>query len=97
MLNADLRFPLSYPQRGPGSWPIFLQSLHAAVFVDAAQAWDRAVRLTDFRTSAGIELSADTVLGHYLPLTFAGGLAWTHDPVDRHSSAAVFGRVGRAF
>ena len=83
VLNADLRFPLSYPQRGPGSWPIFLQSLHAAVFVDAAQAWDRAVRLTDFRTSAGIELSADTVLGHYLPLTFAGGLAWTHDPIRR--------------
>jgi Tol biopolymer transport system component len=95
--NADLRFPLAYPQRGPDSWPIFLRSIHSAVFFDAGQAWDRSVRLSEFRTSAGAELSVDIVLGHYLPLTVAAGAAWTHDPVAARSSAAIFGRVGRAF
>ena len=61
------------------------------------QAWDRTIRLGDFRTSVGGELSFDVVLGHYLPLTFAGGAAWTHDPVAAHSALGVFGRIGRAF
>jgi hypothetical protein len=45
----------------------------------------------------GVELSADTVLGHYLPLTFTGGVAWVRDPIEARSSAALFGRLGRAF
>ena len=95
--NVDLRFPLAYPERGFGSWPIFLRSLHSAIFVDAGQAWNRTIRLGDFRTSVGGELSLDVVLGHYLPLTFSGGAAWTHDPVAAHSALGVFGRIGRAF
>jgi len=33
--NFDLRFPLAYPERGFGSWPVFLRSIHSAVFFDA--------------------------------------------------------------
>jgi hypothetical protein len=95
--NVDLRFPLAYPERGFGSWPVLLRSLHSAVFVDAGQAWNRTIRLGDFRTSVGGEISLDVVLGHYLPLTFAGGAAWTHDPVAAQSALGVFGRIGRAF
>jgi hypothetical protein len=95
--NVDLRFPLAYPEHGFGSWPVFLRSIHSAVFFDAAQAWDRSVALSDFRTSLGGEVSVDAVLGHYFPVTFTAGAAWTHDPTAARSSIGVFGRIGRAF
>jgi hypothetical protein len=46
----------------------------------------------------GAELSADTVLGHYLPVTFTVGAAWRRDPLAPSIGAgAVFARIGRAF
>jgi hypothetical protein len=95
--NLDLRFPLIRLQRGAGSWPFFLRTIHAAAFVDAGHAWDAAFRAADLRTSIGGELSLDFVLLHYVPLTLVSGAAWTRDPVAGRSRAAVFGRIGHAF
>jgi hypothetical protein len=95
--NLDLRVPLARPQRGIGNWPIFFRSVHAAGFFDAGNAWERSFRFSDVRTSIGGELSLDVVLGHYLPVTFAGGAAWTRDAVADRSGASFFARVGRAF
>ena len=97
VLNADLRVPLLRVQRGPGLWPIFMRSLHAAAFVDAGHAWDATFRASDIRRAIGGELSTDLVLVHYFPLTIAGGAAWTHDPVAGRDRAAFFGRLGYAF
>jgi hypothetical protein len=95
--NLDLRVPLARPQRGAGTWPLFLHSLHAAAFLDAGHAWDRAFRAADVRTAIGAEIAADLVILHYVPLTIAGGAAWTRDPVADRRRAAVFGRIGYAF
>lgn len=95
--NVDLRFPLARVQRGAGSWPLFLRSIHAALFVDAGHAWDRDFRSADIRTAAGGELSIDLVLFHYVPVTVAGGGAWTRDPAAHRSRATLFGRIGYAF
>jgi WD40-like Beta Propeller Repeat len=95
--NLDLRFPLARLQRGAGVWPVFFQTLHAAVFVDAGHAWDTGFRLGDLRTSTGAEVSLDVVILHYVPLTLATGAAWTRDPVTRRQRAAFFGRIGHAF
>jgi hypothetical protein len=95
--NIDLRVPLARPQRGIGNWPIFFRSIHAAGFVDAGNAWDRAFRFSDLRTSTGGELSLDVVLGHYLPVTLTTGGAWTRDPIEDRSRASFFARIGRAF
>jgi hypothetical protein len=95
--NVDLRFPIAYPQRGAGRWPLFVQAIHGAAFFDAANAWDDAFRAADVRTSLGGELSANIVVVHYLPLTITGGGSWTRDPVAARSRAAIFGRVGYAF
>ena len=97
-VNADLRFPIARPQHGAGSWPVFVRALHAAVFMDAGDAWDTTARLADVKVSAGGEISLDTVLGFYLPVTVTAGAAWTRDPAsaDRHQ-AAIFGRIGHAF
>jgi hypothetical protein len=95
--NVDYRFPLRYIQHGAGTVPLFLRTIHSAVFVDAANAWDRAFSWNDVRISTGAELSVDTVVGFGLPLSFTAGVAWRHDPVGTQKGVAVFGRIGRAF
>ena len=84
-------------QRGLGTWPVFVRSVHGAVFADAGQAWSREFHSRDVRLSFGIELSADTVLGYGLPVTLTAGAAWRHDGVEDRQSGAMFARVGRAF
>ncbi len=95
--NLDYRFPIQHVQRGVGTIPVFLRTMHAALFVDAGNAWDDAFRWKDVRVAAGTELSLDTVLGFGLPLSFATGVAWRHDPVGAEDGVAVFARIGRAF
>lgn len=97
VLNADYRVPLLTIERGLRTWPLFLRQLHAAVFVDAAHAWVREFDARDTRLSAGAEVSLDAVLGHYLPLTFAAGVAARRDPAGPDRGAAAFARVGYAF
>jgi outer membrane protein assembly factor BamA len=95
--NLDYRVPLARVQRGVGTIPVFLRTIHGSVFADAGQAWTGAFRSHDLRASAGAELSFDTVLGYGFPITIAGGAAWRHDPSGREKGLTVFGRVGRAF
>ena len=97
VVNADYRFPLGWPQRGLGTWPVFLRAVHGAVFVDLGHAWEGRLRAEDVRRSVGAELSFDTVLGWYVPMTIATGVAWRHDPSGRQTGAAFFARIGRAF
>jgi hypothetical protein len=97
VVNADLRVPLRRVQRGPGLWPVFVRSIHAAAFVDAGNVWNRAFRAADIRYAAGGEIATNVVIVHYVPLTIAGGVSWIHDPVARRDGAATFARLGYAF
>ncbi len=94
--NIDYRLPLLRIQRGAGTLPLFLRTIHAAVFADAGNAWT-GVSSGEVRASAGLELSLDTVVGYALPLTVTCGAAWRHDPAGRDTGAALFARIGRAF
>ncbi|MBW8713679.1 MAG: BamA/TamA family outer membrane protein, partial [Acidobacteria bacterium] len=95
--NVDYRFPLQRIERGSGTIPLFLRTIHAAVFADAGNGWNGSFRWQDVRVSAGGELSIDTVVGFGLPLSFTAGVAWRHDPVGTQDGLAAFGRIGRAF
>jgi outer membrane protein assembly factor BamA len=97
VVNVDYRFPITWIERGVGTWPLFLRNLHGAVFVDGGAAWNTTLRRSDRRASAGFELSSDIVAGYSLPLTATVGVAFRDDPTRRSRGAAVFGRVGRAF
>ena len=97
VVNADYRFPIRRVERGVGTLPFFLRTIHGALFVDAGHAWDETFRLDEARVSAGAELSADTVLGYSLPLTLTGGVAVRRDGLDRTGGVTVFWRIGRAF
>ena len=98
LVNADYRWPLAWPQRGAGTWPVYVQSVHAAVYGDLGHAWTRTFRAADMKTSAGGELSTDLVLGYSFPLTATAGAAWGRDGSGLvRSGATVYFRIGHAF
>jgi WD40 repeat protein len=98
VLNADYRWPIAFPQRGVGTWPLFLQTIHAAVFADAGHAWTRTFRAGDLESDVGAEISTDVVAGYFLPLTLTAGGAWGHDGSRSVADGATFYvRIGRAF
>ena len=96
--NAEYRFPIARPQRGIGTWPVFLHSIHAAVFADAGHAWTRTFSAGSIKTSAGAQLSADIVAGYFAPFTATVGAAWGRDGsgVVPDRVTAYF-QIGRAF
>jgi Tol biopolymer transport system component len=98
LVNAEYRWPIVRPQRGVGTWPMFLHTVHAAAFADAGHAWTKGFRLEDAKISAGAELAIDVVAGYSFPLTTALGIAWGRDgarPDDR--PATFYVRLGRSF
>jgi hypothetical protein len=97
VLNVDYRVPLAHVERGVGTLPILLRNVHAAIFMDAGHAWSERFRAGDIRSSIGAELSVDTVLGYFLPVTLSTGAAWRRGPDPADRGFAAFARVGRAF
>jgi hypothetical protein len=96
--NLDYRLPLWRPERGHGILPLFLHTLHAAVFADAGHAWTREFSARDIKVDAGAELSADVVLGYWLPLTTTAGAAWGHDGSGLVPDGwRLYARIGHAF
>ena len=95
--NLDYRFPIGRIQRGAGTLPVFLRTIHGAVFADVGHAWERDFRSADLRRSFGAELSFDVVLGYAFPITFTTGAAWRDDGAARRRDATAFARIGRAF
>ena len=73
LMNAELRVPVVWPQRGVGTWPIFLRSLHATLFTDIGNAWTDSARWADRKTGVGAELSADVDRGVRVAADMDGG------------------------
>jgi WD40 repeat protein len=98
LVNADYRFPIARPQRGLGTWPLFIHTVHAALFADVGNAWTKTFAADAIKTSLGCELSTNVVAGYVFPFTLATGAAWGHDRSgvvgDR---ATLYFRIGKAF
>ena len=98
LVNLEARVPLASVQRGWGTWPLFLRTVHAAAFADIGHAWSSSPRWGDRKIGYGAELSSDVVLGFGLPLTLTGGVAWGDDGAGLVPAAReVYFRVGRSF
>jgi hypothetical protein len=98
LLNADYRWPVTRPQWGRGTWPLFLQTVHAAAFADIGHVWTRTFAARDLKTSVGGELSFDVIAGYAFPLHAVFGAAWGHDGSGVVPDGASFYlRLGRAF
>ena len=87
--------PLARIERGVGTLPLFVRTVHGAVFADFGEAWNTRFRTGEITRSLGAELSIDAVLGYALPLTFTGGLAW--QTLDDRGGPVFFARIGRGF
>jgi len=97
-MNADYRWPIARPQRGAGTWPVFMHTLHAAVFADAGHAWTRTFAAHDLKVAAGAELSFDLIAAYTVPFTVTTGIEWGRDGSHTVSSGATaYVRIGRAF
>jgi hypothetical protein len=98
LVNTDYRWPLARVERGVGTWPIFLHTIHAALYADVGHAWTGAFRRRDLKTALGAELAANIVAGYSLPLTITAGVAWRRDPSRTvESGGAAYMRLGKAF
>ena len=95
--NLDYRFPILGVQRGIGTLPVFVRTVHGAVFADLGHAWTSVFRSSELRRALGAELSFDAVVGYSLPITLTAGAAWRDDPVAGRRGFAAFGRLGHAF
>ena len=98
LANLEARMPLASVQRGWGTWPLFLRTVHAAGFADIGHAWSGAPRWGDRKLGYGLEVSADVVAGYGLPLTATAGVAWGHDGAGLVTGAReIYVRLGRSF
>lgn len=97
VINADYRWPLSRPQRGAGTFPLFLHTLHAALFADAGHAWTGDFDIHRAKIAAGAELAANVVAGYAIPFSIVVGAAWGRDGARLVDGGAVYLRLGRAF
>lgn len=98
LANLEARLPIVSVQRGWGTWPVFLRTLHGAAFVDIGHAWSSSPRWGDRKIGYGAEVSADAVFGYGLPLTLTGGVAWGRDGARLVADTReVYFRVGRSF
>jgi Tol biopolymer transport system component len=98
VINVEWRQPLWRVERGWGTVPVFVRTVHAAAFADLGNVWNSRFSAADTKSALGAEGSVDLVLGFNLPLTVSAGVGWTHDgaPPGR-SGAAAYIRIGRAF
>jgi Tol biopolymer transport system component len=98
LVNADYRFPIARPQRGHGTWPLFLHTIHGTVFADAGHTWTRTFRIDAVKTSVGAELSARIVAAYFFPFIMTAGAAFGHDGSRTVSDrTTAYARIGIAF
>jgi WD40 repeat protein len=98
LMNADYRWPVARPEWGHGTWPVFLHTVHAAVFADVGHVWTRTLAARDLKSSVGGELSLDVIAGYSFPFYTVFGAAWGHDGSGVvRDGARFYVRLGRAF
>jgi hypothetical protein len=99
LVNAEYRVPLARIERGYGTWPLFVRTLHATGFFDAGDTWTAgSTRVSDWKRSWGAEVAADVVAGFTLPLTLTAGVAWGRDGEGMAApTSRTYVRLGHGF
>lgn len=75
--SLEARLPLFRPERGPGTWPVFLHSVHGAFFLDAGWGGGSAADLAwnGMDRSLGAELRSDWTVFYGVGLRAGAGMA----------------------
>ena len=80
LAGLEYRFPLALVERGFMAPPVGLDRVHGALFLEAGAAWESGSSPPAYARSAGVEVTAETVLFYDLPLRLTGGFARGLDP-----------------
>lgn len=94
--NAEYRLPIKTIERGRGTLPLFLRTVHASVFADVAQLRGDGRTAAGWTRAFGGEVSVDGVAGHGLPFVATVGGAWGRDG-SRPGITQFYARLSRAF
>jgi hemolysin activation/secretion protein len=99
--SAEYRFPLALINWGLGAWPVHLDRMVGAVFVDAGNAWGPDVWPTGFENplrtalaSVGAEITTEFLALFDTQLLLRVGVA---QPLVEGTGARVYVRTGLPF
>jgi hypothetical protein len=98
--SAEYRFPIWRVDRGTGTIPLFVRSLHGAVFADIGSAFDDPAQPEPPLLGAGVELRLNTILGWGIPIQSRLGYAISVFPsggIGPTSPQSWYYRLGTSF
>jgi len=105
--TLELRFPIFAPQWGISTWPVYLQRISGALFVDSGIAWVPYPGVDwwqGLRFGAGGELRVELVLGYYLPAVVRIGVGQglgapfaPGHPADPYAETEFYVTLGEPF
>jgi Tol biopolymer transport system component len=75
LIETEWRFPISLIERGFMSPPIGLHQVHGKLLYNWGESWDQGNKIPGLRRGAGIEFTAELVLGYWLPVDLRIGFA----------------------
>lgn len=75
LIEAEWRFPIALIERGFMAPPIGLHQLHGKLLYNWGESWDQGNNIPALRRGAGIEFTAEVVLGYWLPMNVRFGYA----------------------
>lgn len=67
LANIEYRQELWNIERGPGSLPFYLRKLHVAGLFDVGNAFSDEIDLAKFKSSLGVSLRLDMLIGYFIP------------------------------
>ncbi|MDT8383887.1 MAG: hypothetical protein RRB22_05685 [Gammaproteobacteria bacterium] len=73
LLETEWRFPIALVERGLMAPPIGLHQLHGKLLYNWGEGWNQADGIPRLRRGAGIELTAELVLGYWLAMDLRMG------------------------
>lgn len=75
LIEAEWRFPIALIERGFMSPPVGVHQVHGKLFYNWGESWDIESNVPALRRGAGIEFTAELVLGYWLPMNMRFGYA----------------------
>lgn len=75
LVEAEWRFPIALIERGFMAPPVGLHQVHGKLIYNWGESWDQGSDIPDLRRGAGIEFTAEMVLGYWLPMDLRVGFA----------------------
>ena len=75
LIEAEWRFPIALIERGFMTPPVGLHQVYGKLIYNWGESWNLAKDIPSLRRGAGVEFTAELVLGYWLPMKVSVGYA----------------------